>query len=406
MGWIERTLRDASMRDLAKILEGFLNNEIPQILGKPATLPGEVFHSFRERTVCTIAGPITLRRAYYTGPRGGRYPMDGLLNLHDSYTPALVQLMCWSGAMDSSFELASQTLHRFAGLKIPGRQIQRIVNAKAMDATEWMHARPADVRRAPVDILNIQVDMTGIPMRPEELEGIKGKQPDGTAKTRQIKMGCVFTQKNTRKGKPMRDPFSNTYVSAFCDVTDFGSLMYEEALKRGYGSATQTVFLGDGAEWIWNLADSRFKDAVQIVDFFHACEHLHGLCKLLEPQEKPTQALFVAWRKTLKRNGLKRILDEAAQRALAMDTPAREEIENALGYFRKNADRMTYRTFRRKGFFIGSGAVEGACRHIVAQRTKLSGMRWLCSGAENVLAFRSLIKSNLFDSYAKERLAA
>jgi hypothetical protein len=60
---------------------------------------------------------------------------------------------------------------------------------------------------------------------------------------------------------------------------------------------------------------------------------------------------------------------------------------------------MRYRTFRRKGYFIGSGAMEGACRHIVAQRTKLSGMRWSCSGAEHVLAFRCLIKSNLFDAY-------
>ena len=406
MAWIERTMREASMRDLAKMLEGFLNNEIPQILGKPATLPGEEFHSFRERTVCTIAGQITLRRAYYTGPRGGRYPMDGLLKLHDSYTPAVVQLMCWSGAMDSSFDLASQTLQRFAGLNIPGRQVQRVVNAKAMGATEWMRARPADVLPAPVDILNIQVDMTGIPMRPEELDGIKGKQPDGSAKTRQIKMGCIFTQKKTRKGKPVRDPFSNTYVSAFCDVTDFGSLMYEEALKRGYGSAARTVFLGDGAEWIWNLAESRFKDAVQIVDFFHACEHLNDLCKLLEPQEQSAQALFIAWRKILKCNGLNRILDEVAQRALAMDASVRQEIQDALGYFHKNTHRMTYRTFRRKGYFIGSGAVEGACRHIVAQRTKLSGMRWLCSGAENVLAFRSLIKSNLFDSFAKQPLAA
>jgi len=62
---------------------------------------------------------------------------------------------------------------------------------------------------------------------------------------------------------------------------------------------------------------------------------------------------------------------------------------------------MTYRTFRRKGYFIGSGAIEGACRHIVSQRTKLSGMRWLRTGAAAVLTFRCLIKSNLFNDYCK-----
>ena len=399
-------MRDASLRDVARLLESFLNHELPRLLGAAQLKPKERFHSQQTRRLSTVLGPINLRRAYYRGPKGGRYPLDEALGLHDQYTPAVVQLMCWAGAMDSSFELASETLARFAGLTIPGRQVQRVINAFGRQATTWMHDRPTKAPPAPVEVLNIQTDMTGIPARPEELQDIKGKQPDGSAKTRQIKLGCVFTQSRDAHGGPQRDPFSSTYLAAFCDRTDFASLLWSEALKRGYATARKTVFIGDGAEWIWNLVADRFQDAVQIVDFYHACEHLHALCQALEPNELRAKALFIKWRKRLKNNGLPRILHEASRRLPALGATAREAVEAHLPYFQTNAARMTYRSFRRQGYFIGSGAIEGACRHVVAQRTKLSGMRWLCSGAENVLAFRCLIKSNLFDTYCDHQRKA
>jgi hypothetical protein len=399
-------LRDASLRDTAKLLESFLNHELPQLLGELKVKPGERFHSYQTRKVCTGVGPIRLRRAYFRGDQGGRYPIDEALGLHDQYTPAAVQLMCWAGAMDSSFELASETLARFAGLDIPGRQVQRVVNAFGQSAATWMHDRQSEVRQAPVEILNIQTDMTGIPARPEELQYVKGKQPDGSAKTRQIKVGCVFTQSRDTRGHPQRDPFSSTYIAAFCDRTDFAPLLWEEALKRGYATARKTVFIGDGAEWIWNLVNERFSDAVQIVDFFHACEHLYALCRALESNDERTKALFKRWRRRLKNNGLPGILQATAERLPSLGTEARKAAEAEIPYFETHASRMTYRTFRRKGYFIGSGAIEGACRHIVAQRAKLSGMRWSCDGVENVMAFRCLIKSDLFDSYCDDQRKA
>jgi len=403
MAWIERTLRDASLRDTARLLEGFLNHELPQLLDQPDVKPSERFHSYQTRKVCTGVGPIQLRRAYYRGDSGGRYPLDEALGLYDQYTPATVQLMCWAGAMDSSFELASETLSRFAGLNIPGRQVQRIVNAFGDKATGWMNKRQSDTIDKPIEILNIQTDMTGIPARPEELQDVKGKQPDGTAKSKQIKVGCVFTQSRDKEGNPQRDPFSSTYIAAFCDRRDFAPLLWEEALKRGYATARKTVFIGDGAEWIWNMVEDRFGDAVQIVDFYHACEHLHALCQALESDETRAKALFKRWRRRLKNNGLSRILEETTKRLLGLKAEARKAAQKQIPYFKTNAERMKYRTFRRKGYFIGSGAIEGACRHIVAQRAKLSGMRWSCDGAENVMAFRCLIKSNLFDQYCNHQ---
>lgn len=394
-------LRAAVQKDAAALVEQFLNHDLPNLLAIDRHQPDEQFHSVRDRQVVTLFGPIHLRRAYYVGPQGGRCPLDEQLGLYQRYTPAVVQLMCWAGAMDPSFAQASEVLHRFAALDIPDRQIQRVVNDKAAGARSWMRQRHAAKAAHLIPILNLQADMTGIPMRPEELKGIKGKQPDGTAKTRQIKMGCVFTQSLDAEGEPQRDPSSCTYLSAFADATDFGKELYDEACKHGYTRARTVVFLGDGAEWIWNMVADRFQDAVQIVDFFHACEHLHKLCETLENNAQRATELFLAWRRRLKQNGLPRIIAEATKYAARLDPEQAKDALDQLDYFNTNASRMTYRTFRHKGFFIGSGAIEGACRHIVAQRTKLGGMRWSIPGAANVLVFRCLIKSNLFEDYCK-----
>jgi hypothetical protein len=217
----------------------------------------------------------------------------------------------------------------------------------------------------------------------------------------------VFTQSRDSQGRPQRDPSSSTYIAAFCDRIEFAPLLWDEAIKRGYRTARKTVFIGDGAEWIWNMVNDRFGDAVQIVDFYHACEHLHSLCQALEPDDQNAQALFKRWRRRLKNNGLPAILEATTARLASLNAEDRKAAKAEMAYFQNHAHRMKYRTFRRKGYFIGSGAIEGACRHIVAQRAKLSGMRWSCDGAENVMAFRCLIKSNLFDDYCRsQHLAA
>jgi hypothetical protein len=123
MVWIERTLRDATLRDTARLLEGFLNHDLPQLLGKDQLRADECFHSYQTRKLCTGVRPIQLCRTYCRGKNGDRYPLDEALGFYDQYTPATVKLMCWAGAMDNSFELASETLSRCAGLNIPGRQV-------------------------------------------------------------------------------------------------------------------------------------------------------------------------------------------------------------------------------------------------------------------------------------------
>ena len=131
----------------------------------------------------------------------------------------------------------------------------------------------------PIPILYAEVDGTGVPMVAEELAGRPGKQEDGSAKTREVKLGAIFTQTKTdEEGLPVRDHASTTYVGSFESAPDFGSRIRAEGLRRGLGRAAKVVFIGDGAAWIWELARVNFPAAILILDLYHALERLHTLC--------------------------------------------------------------------------------------------------------------------------------
>src|SRR5450756_948564 len=156
----------------------------------------------------------------------------------------------------------------------------------------------------------------------------------------------------------------------------FGSLVYAEARRRGSAAAHQVVVLGDGAPWIWNLADKHFSGATQIVDLYHAREHCHALGALIAPVLGEDGPGWLTERLAeLDRGDVPALL--AAGRKLELSDATRQALDKALGYFVTNAERMRYAHFRELGHFVGSGAVEAGCKAVVGQRLKLSGMRWL-----------------------------
>src|ERR1019366_7111006 len=128
------------------------------------------------------------------------------------------------------------------------------------------------------------MDGTGVPTVPADTAGRAGKYPDGRARTREVKLGVLFTQTSVdQDGYPVRDPGSSSYVATLQAAPHFGSLVYAEARRRGSMAAHQLIVLGDGAPWIWNLADKHFPGATQIVDLYHAREHCHALGALVAP---------------------------------------------------------------------------------------------------------------------------
>jgi len=189
------------------------------------------------------------------------------------------------------------------------------------------------------------------------------------------------------RGPPVRDPHSSSYLATFEPVDHFGSLVYAQARRRGSSQAKQMVVLGDGAPWIWNLASEHFPIATQIVDLYHAREHLHALGALLTPTLGDGHPDWLAERLAeLDRGDVLAVL--AAGRKLNLPDPTNREVHKALGYFQTNAERMRYAHFRELGHFIGSGAVEAGCKAVIGQRLKLSGMRWSVRGASGIVTLR------------------
>jgi hypothetical protein len=278
-----------------------------------------------------------------------------------------------------------------------------VVQRVGARAQAWQ-ARPAQPGADAAPILYVSADGTGVPMVAEELKGRRGKQADGTAKTRQVYLGCVFTQHRTdEKGHPVRDWESTTYVSSFQAIAEFGPLLRQEALRRGMGRAGQVVLLIDGARGLENMGQDCFKDSVQIVDFFHAMEHAGLVLDALIGKTHPDyKKRLHRWAKRLLKD---QVEDLIAQTRQECRRPAQAAaVEAALGYFVRNVPRMQYGTFRAAGYFIGSGVVEAGCKTVIGGRCKQSGMFWSEPGAENILALRCIHSSRRLEEFWKDRL--
>ena len=367
--------------------------------------PGEVRKGRESLAVQGIFGHFKLQRDYYyhAGKQTGHYPADAALGLEGSYTPALAKLICLEGADEPTYLKAERHLEQTGGIAISARQIQRVVQRVGGDAQAWQE-RTAQPGVSDAPILYVSGDGTGVPMVAEELKGRPGKQADGTAKTRQVYLGCVFAQHHTdEKGHPVRDYESTTYVSSFKSIDDFGPLLRQEAIRRGLGSAGKVVLLIDGAAGLENMGRLCFKGCVQIVDFFHALEHAGQVLEALMGKQHPDyKKRLRRWAKRLLKDKVQNLIKETRQECVGQ--PVAAEVEQALGYFVRNVSRMQYGTFRAAGYFIGSGVVEAGCKTVIGGRCKQSGMFWSESGAQNILALRCIHSSRRLEDFWKYRL--
>jgi hypothetical protein len=162
-------------------------------------------------------------------------------------------------------------------------------------------------------------------------------------------------------------------------------------------AAWLVVLLGDGAAWIWEQGQKCFPMAFQILDLYHALEHLSTLTKLLEDQPEAAKTLWRTWREQLLADEVAEVLCQARQRAAKLAGQAAELADREIGYFQNNQSRMRYGTYRALGFFYGSGVVEAGCKTVIGGRCKGSGMRWSETGATQVLNLRCSLYGNQFD---------
>jgi hypothetical protein len=398
-------VRTAVFKSANALVGWLLQQAADQVDAAYQPRPGQARKGRTTIEVQGIFGRFALQRDYYhhAGKAEGHCPADAALGLEVGYTPALAKLICLEGADEPTYLQAERHLETTGGITVSARQIQRVIQRVGREAQVWQE-REAQPGPGAAPILYVSADGTGVPMVPKELKGRRGKQPDGTAKTRQVYLGCVFTQHRTdEKGHPVRDHESTTYVSSFKPIADFGPLLRQEAVRRGLGSAGQVVVLIDGAAGLENMGKGCFKDRVQIVDFYHAMEHAGTVLEALLGKAHPDHKKRLRhWAQRLLQDQVQTLIQQA--RAEYAGQPRAAAVEAALGYFVRNASRMQYGTFRAAGYFIGSGVVEAGCKTVIGGRCKQSGMFWSKPGAENILALRCIHSSRRLEEFWKHRL--
>lgn len=397
-----------------------------RLLSEPAAQTGSAlcdcghaarYHDTRARRLLTMLGPVEFQRRYFVCPlcHQGQCPRDRELDVAGTeFSPGVRRMMAAVGS-ETSFELGREQLELLAGLEVTAKAVERQAEAigAAIEAGEQKEIRRAkqldlpEVCAPAVPVLYIEMDGTGVPVTKKEREGHVGKNEGQPARTREVKLGCVFTQTKTdEQGRPIRDPDSTSYVAAIEPAGEFGLRLYTEAWRRGWSRALKKVVLGDGAVWIWNLADQHFPGAIQIVDLYHARQHLCELAARLFPND---ERALKRWAATcLDRLDAGKI--EALLDILRKLDPANEElateVNKEVGYFERNAERMRYPKFRAQDLFVGSGVVEAGCRTVVGKRLKCSGMFWTVRGANAILALRCCRLSRCFEDYWESRSRA
>jgi hypothetical protein len=304
------------------------------------------------------------------------------------------------------FGKAAALVQDLAGITVSTRTVERSAEASGAAARKAGAAEAALLRaRAlrplpppePVpDMLYVEVDGTGVPVRASETEGRPGKSEDGKAGTREIKLARLFTvSRPDDDGSPVMDPGSSSYVATFDGKDALAELVEAEYLRRGGEHFRQVVAIGDGAAWIWTMAEALYPHATHITDIYHAREHLSDLASHLA-FITPDPARWLEERSAeLDAGNIDAIIAAARQYPLA--GVKAEELGKKLGYFERNAHRMRYQHFRGLGMLTGSGAIEGAIKAIVVQRAKQSGMHWTTEGAASIIALRCQHASGRWD---------
>ena len=372
------------------------------------------FIDYRSKEVTTVLAAVTVKRAYYhcADCTVGVIPKDQELDVvGTSFSPGVRRLIGRVGGKES-FNEGRQDLEELAGIRVKTKEVERIAETIGAQI-EVLGQREREqvlsgkvVPLKPVVRLYISFDGTGVPVIKRETVGRRGKAESGEARTREAKLGCVFTQTRVDdRGRPLRDEASTTYVGAIEPAAEFGWRIYGEAQRRGARRAAQLIIIGDGALWVWGIASEHFPNATQIVDLYHAREHLMDLSKIVYGIGQRKTKQWAAERIAELDAGDVEAVLRSTRRLRPTAENVKEKVRQTLNYFETNLERMRYAEFRRQGLFVGSGVIEAGCRTIVGQRLKQSGMRWSLRGANAIIALRCAQLSGRWEEFWEMRAA-
>jgi hypothetical protein len=359
--------------------------------GLPARYKGQ-----QTRSIITAHGVLTYKRACYycAACQHTLAPVDQALGLDSGTTTTQVRLWVALLAGQLPFAQAATTLQMLTQVALSGASVERLSVAVGTALRNHQHQQakqhqagslPEPSQPRPKR-LYIGLDGVFVPLR----DAWKKDKSQGQLRCRfgECKSGVVYEALQDKQGKDSRVR-TRAYIATLGNAEAFAPLLGTLAHQHGHHRAKEVVVIGDGAAWIWQLAAKQFGGAVQIVDFFHAAQHLATVAEARfgkdSAQAKQWQS---ARQEELKTNGVNKVLSEI--RAWRPTSPSKRQLRSStLAYFSSNAQRMRYQSFLEKGYHIGSGVVEATCKHVVAQRLDQAGMHWRQESAEAIVALRA-----------------
>jgi len=410
---MERRIREALMQVGRFLLSAWLAlQEGPYPAPRVACRCGAEaeYLSKREAVLFTLLGRVTYRRAYYVCPRchRGCCPLDERLGLRPGEMSAEVEsLVGMTGAL-MTFAKGSELFEQLTLTSVSPQSMDKATQSMGAEMMkvegEWLRASEEGLalraqERAAKDGRRLYGALDATKVHTHE------RQEAEDQGWRDLKVGAWFVTDAPPPDKPQAEwDIRAEQVTYFCDFAEakqFSKLLWATGFQRRALQASELIFLGDGAEWIWNLVHDNYPDAIQIVDWFHAVERLAGVAKAAF-QDAATQSKWREKVSTLLWEGKVLHVIQACQ-ALAEGERGQEEARQAVTYFSNNASRMDYATYRRKGYQIGSGTIESACKQLGIQRMKVPGATWNLEGARLTAKARAALLSNQWEMLVARR---
>lgn len=415
---MEAAARRAALRLAARAIEHHLNQDHsdyqgPALACRCSSEARAQYRGRRRKTVESVLGSVCLERAYYHCSTCGHgfFPRDEILQLeHASLSPGVQRMVALVGAM-SSFGESSVLLKELAGVELNAKRVERSAEAFGAEvaADEKRYVEPLDLAPLP-RALYLSMDGTGIPMRRAELTGRSGKQADGSAKTREVKVCAIWSaEAKDAEGRPVRDKGSVSYSAAIESAatrdtdpqrSDFSQRVLREITRRRFTQAQRTAAVADLAGWIWNTTQELLPRTTQIADRWHVKEHLSNLGKALYPADPSrlqgwTQRRF----EELDSGRFPDLL-----RAVRRFVDDSDEARKCFQYLHANRERMRYPQFEADGLCTSSAVIEAGCKNVIGARLKRSGMFWTARGANAIIALRCCILNGRLQDFWERRV--
>lgn len=399
LGKLETRVQEGMRHINQKVLESIIGIIGSGYIGAkiPCCEEGELkFVNYRLRTILTVLGQVEIKRAYYWCKKCGKslIPLDKQLKIGRSSLSSGVDRITARIAAEAPFGDSKELLWELTGIRISkntirrtseqiGKQIKTERGKKIQRLWEKPESKRMEMEQSSKKLI-ITMDGTMVNL---SKEGWK-----------EAKLGAIYDADGEKR--------ETSYVGNLKKCEEFGKDLYAMAVEKGVEQTKDKAVIGDGAKWIWELKEEHCPDAIEIVDFYHASEKINEVAKITYGENNPKT---LVWSDKQVEYLLKGKISEVKKSLIGLRTKnkdTQEKIRQTIHYFEGNERRMKYPTYRRLGYPIGSGVVEGGCKHVIGARLKQAGMRWSREGAESILQLRIHILNNGVDKWWKESLAA